>query len=90
MKIKVLVIPPNVWSNLNTLSEIPVGTSIEIQNQGSTVELQEGLQPSISDSGVPLTGMGGYYAIAGVKEGSDIIWAKPEGDYSCKLTIGEV
>lgn len=90
-KIKVARVSPNQWTNLNTLFGFATGTAFQIQNHSGAVMLQESdTTPAVDAEGDTLTGIDRNYAVADIVAGSDDIWAKPVGNYSCKLSAKEV
>lgn len=90
-KIKVKGISPNQWTNLNTLFGFTTGTAFQIQNQGGALMLQESNTiPDVDAEGDILTGTDRNYAVADILIESEDVWAKPLGNYSCKISAKEV
>lgn len=90
MAIQTKVIPPNVWTNINDISGIPEGDAMQIYNKGSALDLQEGVEPALTDKGLTLSPPDWNYAAATIPANSGIIWGKPLGNYSCTITIQDL
>tara|TARA_R110002020_G_scaffold447544_1_gene659919 strand:+ start:50 stop:343 length:294 start_codon:yes stop_codon:yes gene_type:complete len=67
---------PTAWTNLNTLSAIPVGTEILVQNRGKFGDVIDvaisATEPAVDFNGVALDQFGFY----GVDAGENDVWVR--------------
>tara|TARA_R110000851_G_scaffold252749_2_gene405207 strand:- start:324 stop:608 length:285 start_codon:yes stop_codon:yes gene_type:complete len=81
------------WVDINTISEIGVGTAFRITNKGSgeILVLEQTATPSDSVTlGTPVTNTNRPYAIANILTGSLKIWCKARYVLGTTITVHEV
>ena len=80
---------PNVWTDANAATSIPVGTAVKVQNRGSyPVQVYVGVsQPDSSDGDQLLSPFGIYGSWLQASAGENNIWLKCQNE--CEVSFQE-